>query len=39
MAGDNNLDALMRCNEELLDDVVQPLIDDLADYSVFTSQA
>jgi hypothetical protein len=30
MAGDHNMDALMRCNEALLDDVVQPLIDNLA---------
>jgi hypothetical protein len=36
MAGDHNMDALMRCNEELLDAVVQPLIDDLAN---LTSQA
>ncbi|ELR19570.1 uncharacterized protein ACA1_270650 [Acanthamoeba castellanii str. Neff] len=36
MAGDHNMDALMRCNEALLDDVVQPLIDNLAN---LTSQA
>jgi hypothetical protein len=30
MAGDNNMDDLLRCNQALVDDVVQPLIDAVA---------
>jgi hypothetical protein len=30
MAGDKNMDDLIRCNQGLVEDVVQPLIDAVA---------